>query len=99
MGAWVTYGLGSECQNLPGFRRPRQRPDPARRPGHVQQRLSPADYQGSIFKRSDVPVADLARSEPTAAIQNRKLDLMRKLDHGILGRMSDDKIESAICEL
>ena len=19
MGAWVTYGLGSECQNLPGF--------------------------------------------------------------------------------
>jgi hypothetical protein len=96
MGAWVTYGLGSECQNLPGFVVLDSGMIP---PGGLDMFNSgflPATYQGSIFRRGGTPVADLARTEPTAAIQQSKLDLMRKLDRSILGRMHDDKIESAI---
>ena len=40
MGAWVTYGIGSESQDLPGLRRAAIRPArPARRRGSVGQRL------------------------------------------------------------
>src|SRR5258706_669072 len=80
MGAWVTYGLGSECQNLPGFVVLDSGQIP---PGGLDMFNSgflPPTYHGAIFKRSSLPVADLARSEPSAEIQNRKLDPMRKLD-------------------
>ena len=38
-GAWVTYGLGSECQDLPGFRGPERRLDPAGGHRLLQQRV------------------------------------------------------------
>ena len=39
MGAWVSYGLGSENQQPARLHRPQRRPDPARRPRQLQQRL------------------------------------------------------------
>jgi hypothetical protein len=97
MGAWVTYGLGSECQNLPGFIVLDSGMIP---PGGLDcfgSGFLPASYQGSLFRRGAVPVADLERTEPTDAVQQSKLALLRKLDQGVLERAGpDDNLEAAI---
>src|SRR6266478_5364764 len=80
MGAWATYGLGTECQNLPGFIVLDSGLVP---PGGLDCFASgflPATYQGSLFKSGAEPVADLRRTEPTLEAQQTKLDLMRNLD-------------------
>src|SRR5262249_52496166 len=47
MGAWVTYGLGSPCQNLPGYIVLRGGPIPAGGPDNFGSGFLPAVYQGS----------------------------------------------------
>ncbi len=97
MGAWVTYGLGSECRNLPGFVVLNGGLIPPGGLDCFHNGFLPATYQGSIFKQGTQPVADLNRTEKTPAAQLRKLDLMRRLDQGVLGRMGHhDQLESAI---
>jgi hypothetical protein len=97
MGAWATYGLGSECQNLPGFIVLNSGMIPPGGWDCFSNGFLPASYQGSSFQRGESPVADLARGEPTAAMQRKKLDLMRVLDRSGLERTgADDKLESAI---
>ena len=97
MGAWVNYGLGSECQNLPGFVVINGGLIP---PGGLDcfgSGFLPASYQGSVFKPSGSGVANIQRSEPTAELQRDKLDLIRQLDgfaEQQFGR--HDSLESAI---
>jgi hypothetical protein len=97
MGAWVTYGLGSECQNLPGFVVLGSGMIP---PGGLDcftNGFLPASYQGSVFRHGAQPVADLRPAEATPRLQQGKLDLLRKLDYDVLERLGhDDKLESAI---
>jgi hypothetical protein len=96
-GAWVTYGLGSECQDLPGFVVLNGGLIP---PGGIDcfnSGFLPASYQGSVFKPDRVPIANIARTEPSEDDQRRKLDLLRSLDHGVVGRMGHhDGLEAAI---
>jgi len=55
----------------------------------------PASYQGSLFQRGEVPVADLRPANAKA--QTAKLALMRKLDAGVMERIgAEDQLESAI---
>jgi hypothetical protein len=97
MGAWATYGLGSACQNLPGFVVLNSGMIPPGGWDCFNSGFLPATYQGSSFVGGASPVADLARSEPTAAAQRRKLELVRTLDQAALHRSgADDKLESAI---
>jgi hypothetical protein len=97
MGAWVTYGLGSECQNLPGFVVLNSGMIPPGGWDCFGSGFLPATFQGSSFQRGERPVADLAPSESDRASQRRKLDLVRHLDRGVLDRLgADDKLESAI---
>jgi hypothetical protein len=57
----------------------------------------PAAFQGSIFKPGDAPLANITPAEPSPAHQRRKLELLRTLDHGVLGRMGHhDGVEAAI---
>ena len=97
MGAWTTYGLGSVCQNLPGFVVLNSGMIP---PGGMDCFTSgflPATYQGSLFKNGAAPVADLQRAEKTDQIQRAKFDLMRKLDGEAISLSgSDPKIEASI---
>jgi hypothetical protein len=97
MGAWVTYGLGSECQELPGFVVLSAGMIP---PGGLDcfgSGFLPASYQGSLFQKGKQPVADLAPTEANARIQKSKLALLRKLDRSTIERLGqDDKLESAI---
>src|SRR5262245_38652795 len=96
-GAWVTYGLGSECQDLPGFVVLNGGLIP---PGGIDcfnSGFLPASFQGSIFRPGPTPIANIVRAEPAEADQRRKLDLLRSLDRGVLGRMGHhDRLEAAI---
>jgi hypothetical protein len=95
-GSWVTYGLGSECQNLPGFVVLNSGMIPPGGWDCFNSGFLPATYQGSSFQKGAQPVADLSNGESTRA-QLRKLELMRSLDRSGLKRVgADDKLESAI---
>ncbi len=96
MGAWVTYGLGSECQNLPGFVVLNSGQIPPGGWDCFNSGFLPATFQGSSFQRGESPVADLA-PRGTAQNQQRRLQLIRQLDRSMLDRNGrDDKLESAI---
>ncbi len=97
LGAWVTYGLGSECRDLPGFLVLRTGVMPAGGLDNFHSGFLPAAYQGTIFKDADSPVANLNRTEPTEALQRGKLDLMQKLDRAGRNRLgSEPLVEAAI---
>ncbi len=97
MGSWVTYGLGSQCKNLPGFIVLHSGMIPPGGLDCFNSGFLPASFQGSLFQRGDVPVADLKRTESTAKLQEGKLGLIRKLDRGLVKRNgADDKLEAAI---
>ncbi|HSQ54257.1 MAG TPA: DUF1501 domain-containing protein [Gemmata sp.] len=98
MGAWVTYGLGSECRDLPGFIVLNSGMIP---PGGIDcfgNGFLPAAYQGSLFRTGSSPVSDLS---PSGAESGRSLaakrDLLRKLDNAAKERFGDtDPLEAAI---
>jgi hypothetical protein len=97
MGAWVTYGLGSECQNLPGFVVLDSGQIP---PGGLDcfgNGFLPAAYQGSLFRRGREPVADLQPGERDPRLQRNKMSLLRQLDQANLARTgANDQLEAAI---
>ena len=96
-GAWVTYGLGSECDNLPGFIVLDSGLIP---PGGMDcfgSGFLPASYQGTLFRRGKHPIADIVPREPDPALQVGKLDLIRKLNRGVVQRLgSVSEIEATI---
>ncbi|WP_146527918.1 DUF1501 domain-containing protein [Novipirellula artificiosorum] len=97
MGAWINYGLGSECENLPGFVAINGGLIP---PGGLDcfgSGFLPASYQGSVFKPSGTAVANIHPSEATAEIQTSKLNLVKQLDNLALDAFGrPDSLESAI---
>jgi hypothetical protein len=97
VGAWVAYGLGSECRDLPGYIVLKGGNIPAGGPDNFQSGFLPPVYQGSIFRDTTAPVANLQRPEGSDELQREKLDLLRQLDQARPGRAArDDRIESAI---
>ena len=86
MGAWATYGLGSECQNLPGFVVLNSGLTPPGGLDNFNAGFLPAAYQGSVFRPSDPPVSNARRADRSVEIQDSKFDLMRILDKKNLGR-------------
>jgi len=97
MGSWVSYGLGTECHNLPGFIVLNGGLIPPGGMDCFHNGFLPATHQGSIFKPGKTPVADLDRTEPTVEAQQEKLNLLRTLDRSVLGRMGrHNELESAI---
>jgi hypothetical protein len=97
MGAWLSYGLGSDNRNLPGFIVLNGGLIPPGGLDNFNSGFLPAAYQGSIFRAADPPVANIRRLEGTEQEQRGKLDLLRRLDQGLLARTGpDDAIESAI---
>jgi len=97
MGAWLGYGLGSECQELPGFIVLNGGLIPPGGLDNFNSGFLPATYQGSIFKPGDQPVANIRPTEDRPELQANKLALMRQLDSGLLARLGNpDALESAI---
>jgi hypothetical protein len=97
MGAWVSYGLGSSNRDLPGFIVLNGGLIPPGGLDNFNSGFLPAAYQGSIFRATDPPVANIRRLEPSEQQQRSKLDLLRELDRPLRERTGNaDQIESAI---
>src|SRR6185295_18559455 len=94
VGSWVTYGLGSENENLPGF----VTICPPRAHGGVQNYASaflPAAYQGTAIGTADVPIAQaeipfLENPDLSPARQRRQLDLIQRLNREHVARAQGD---------
>ena len=86
MGSWVTYGLGSECDDLPGFVVMESGLIP---PGGLDLfggGFLPAAYQGTLFRRGEHPIADIHPREQNPQVQRNKLGLLRRLNRGVVDR-------------
>ena len=97
MGAWATYGLGSHCQDLPGFVVINSGLTPPGGLDNFNSGYLPAAYQGTIFRPSNPPIANAQRQDATPELQLEKFNLMRKLDQLHVKRAGKhDMLESAI---
>jgi hypothetical protein len=82
VGSWVTYGLGSPSQNLPGYvviQDPRGAPVNG---GAVWGAgFLPASYQGTLFRSTGTPILDLAPPpDVTQDRQRKEFDLLKALN-------------------
>ena len=83
LGAWVTYGLGTEAEDLPGF----ITIDPIRDQGGAKNYGSaflPASYQGTHLSGSGHGVANLANHRLSSAEQRRQLDFIQASNRRLL---------------
>ena len=101
MGAWTTYGLGSENAELPGYMVINGGLIPPGGLDSFTNGFLPATFQGSIVKPTPAGLANVQPREATQAHQRAKLDLARSLDRGFAERISGeaaapDALESAI---
>src|SRR5262245_44337171 len=84
-GAWVTYGLGSDSQNLPGFVVLGNNQGVKGGPLNWSAGFLPTSYQGTLFRPEGNPVLNLRRlKEVTARDQRAQLNLMARLNRGHL---------------
>jgi Protein of unknown function (DUF1501) len=85
VGSWVTYGLGTETQNLPAFVVMYDTLGRGIPKGHAQNwgaGFLPGIYQGTALKAQGAPIDNLNRSsELTDDQQRAQLDLLAKLNH------------------
>ena len=82
VGAWVTYGLGSENQNLPAYVVIYDaRGGPFGGPANWTAGYMPAAYQGTVFRSKGDAIFDLKPpKEVTPESQRARLDLLAKLN-------------------
>jgi hypothetical protein len=101
MGSWITYGLGSENRNLPGY----ITMCPTLTHGGVNAYSSsflPADYQGTPLGNASIPsdkatIPFIKNSEETPRdLQRLELDFLQKMNRRRLGKVADDALEARI---
>ena len=97
MGAWMSYGLGSEATDLPGFVVLNGGLIPSGGWDNFGNGFLPASHQATVFKTGKEPLADIRPRESRSGVQQAKLGLLNKLDQGVLNRLGKvDELESAI---
>jgi hypothetical protein len=89
MGAWVTYGLGTENQNLPGFVAIGPGPliEGAR---HYGASFLPAAYQGTFVSDLDNPIRNLKNPQASLTQQRQELDALQRLNELHAAQRPDD---------
>ena len=88
MGSWVTYGLGTENQNLPAFV---VLPDFRSLPFSGSQQWGPgflpASYQGTVLRWKGDPILDLKPpADVTPEIQSSEMELLRSYNQEFLAK-------------
>ena len=78
VGAWVTYGLGSENGNLPAYVVIYDhRGGPFSGPANWHAGFLPASYQGTVFRSVGDPILDLSAPPQHMTVEEER----RRLDH------------------
>src|ERR1051325_408505 len=98
MGAWVTYGIGSESQDLPGFVVLQSGPR-GPRGGAVNwgSGFLPTSYQGVPFRGGGEPLLDLPSPQGVYSTKQRQtLDAIRDLNLNHLVETGDPEITTPL---
>ncbi|HLW68319.1 MAG TPA: DUF1501 domain-containing protein [Gemmataceae bacterium] len=101
MGSWLTYGLGSENQNLPGFIAMCPNGYPIQESQNWQAGFLPGVYQGTYIDTKHTDIEKLIENIRNKALslpeQRRQLDLLKALnDRHASVRPGDSQLESRI---
>jgi hypothetical protein len=97
MGAWVTYGLGSESQDLPGFVVLNSANGLSGGNGNFGSGFLPSVYQGVPFRKGADPILYLSNPAGlSSTLQRRTLDAVRELNEQRLGLVGDPEIATRI---
>jgi hypothetical protein len=81
LGAWSLYGLGSECDNLPGFVVLADGGDPPGGPTNWGTGFMPATYQGTRFSEGKTPILYASPPAGVSDVRERsKVDFIKDLD-------------------
>ncbi len=98
IGSWVTYGIGSECDDLPGFVVLQSGPR-GPRGGAVLwgSGVLPSTYQGVPLRNQGDPILNLSTPASVSQTQQRQLvDAVRELNLKRLVETGDDEISTRI---
>ncbi len=94
LGSWVTYGLGSENQNLPGFIAMCPGGYPIQETQNWQSAFLPGAYQGTYIDTRHTDIEKLVEHVKNNYVglpeQRRQLDLLRQLNERHQARRSQD---------
>ncbi len=98
MGSWVTYGIGSESRDLPGFMVLQSGPRGPRGGAPLWGNgFLPSTYQGVPLRNGPEPILDLSSPKGmTAERQRQTLDAIRDLNSERLRAVGDPEIASRI---
>lgn len=99
LGSWLSYGLGSEAEDLPSFVvMTDPRGGPIGSASNWTAGYMPAAYQGTLFRGKGSPLLDLATPAGiTDSQQRRDLDLLKSLNEGHLAqRPSETELSARI---
>jgi len=94
MGSWLTYGLGSENQNMPGFIAMCPGGYPIQESQNWQSAFLPGAYQGTFIDTKHVELEKLIENISNKALstreQRQQLDLLRNLNEAHQRRRAAD---------
>ncbi|MCA8990672.1 MAG: DUF1501 domain-containing protein [Planctomycetaceae bacterium] len=97
MGSWLTYGLGSESQNLPGYVVLTAGRGSSGGATLWQSGFLPSVYSGVLFRSEGEPVLNLANPPGLPMeMQRRGLDAARQLNEQRFATIHDPEIASRI---
>jgi len=102
VGSWVTYGLGTENQNLPGFVAMCPGGYPIKETENWTSAFLPGVYQGtyvdSQHTQLDKLIENIRNPRVPTNVQRKQLDLLRELnaEHRLAGREADARLEARI---
>ena len=97
MGAWMTYGLGTDNQSLPGFVVLHGGRVPSGGMQCFTSGFLPANYQGSTILPGSAPLFNVTPIEKQEGLQARKLKYLNQIDKDLVARTSHaPQIESAL---
>ena len=101
MGSWLTYGLGSENQNLPGFVAMSPRAQPRGKLANWGNAFLPGAYAGTYVNiasmKPDQIIKDLKNTRMSIKEQRRQADLLSQLNRMHLERQEkNQQLEAGI---
>ncbi|MEW6303927.1 MAG: DUF1501 domain-containing protein [Verrucomicrobiota bacterium] len=97
MGAWLTYGLGSESQNLPGYVVLTAGRGTSGGASLWSSGFLPSNYAGVLFRNQGDPVLNLSNPPGiTREMQHYGLDAVNDLNKMRYARVNDPEIASRI---
>jgi len=94
MGAWASYGLGSENENLPGYVVLNGGQIPSGGLDNFSNGFLPATYRGNLLNVIGTPLANVKPNEKSERAQEIKRRLVNQLNKSRAGGI--DALESAI---